>query len=164
MTIHDLPTPALLVDIDAFESNIKRMSTAGKKLRPHAKAHKCVNVAKRQIAAGAIGVCVATVPEAELMVRAGIPGVLLTSPLADPRKMARIVALAPNIAAVIDHAEQMRWYSEAASEANVILNVLVDLDVGDHRTGILPGESALQLAQQIMKAPNLRFSGLQAYS
>ena len=64
--------------------------TAGKKLRPHAKAHKCVEVAKRQIAAGAIGVCAATVPEAELMVRAGIPGVLLTSPLADPRKMARI--------------------------------------------------------------------------
>ncbi len=114
--------------------------------------------------AGAIGVCAATVPEAELMVRAGIPGVLLTSPLADPRKMARIAALAPDIAVVIDHPEQMRWYSEAASAANVTLNVLVDLDVGDHRTGILPGESALQLAQQIMKAPNLCFSGLQAYS
>jgi 3-hydroxy-D-aspartate aldolase len=164
MTIHDLPTPALLVDIDAFESNITRMSDAGKKLRPHAKAHKCVNVAKRQIAAGAIGVCVATVPEAELMVRAGIPGVLLTSPLADPKKMARIAGLAPNIAAVIDHPDQMRWYSEAASTANVTLNVLVDLDVGDHRTGILPGEPALQLVQQITKAPNLRFSGLQAYS
>ncbi|HYI97304.1 MAG TPA: DSD1 family PLP-dependent enzyme [Bryobacteraceae bacterium] len=164
MTIYDLPTPALLVDIDAFESNIQRMSTAGKKLRPHAKAHKCVNVAKRQIAAGAIGICVATVPEAELMVRAGIPGVLLTSPLADPRKMARVAALAPDIAVVIDHPDQMRWYSEAASAANVTLNALVDLDVGDHRTGITPGEPALELAQQILRTRNLNFSGLQAYS
>ena len=112
-----------------------------KKLRPHAKAHKCVNVAKTSDRAGAIGVCVATVPEAELMARAGIPASCSPSPLADPRKMARIAALAPDIAVVVDHPEQMRWYSEAASDANVTLNVLVDLDVGDHRTGILPGES-----------------------
>jgi 3-hydroxy-D-aspartate aldolase len=171
MNIYDLPTPALLVDADAMESNLKRMASsataAGKKLRPHAKAHKCVEVARRQIAAGAIGVCAATVPEAELMVHAGIPGVLLTSPLADVQKMARIAALAsiaPDIAAVVDHPEQMRWYAQAASEANVTLNLLVDLDVGDHRTGIVPGELALHLAQEINRTPGLRFCGLQAYS
>ena len=168
MNIHDIPTPALLIDADAFESNIKRMAAAtAKKLRPHAKAHKCVNVAKRQIAAGAIGICAATVPEAELMVRAGIPGVLLTSPLADPGKMARMAALAsiaPDIAVVVDHPAQMLWYAEAASAANVTLNVLVDLDVGDHRTGITPGAPALELVQKIVRTPHLRFAGLQAYS
>src|SRR5438046_4238816 len=81
----DLPTPALLVDLDAFEANLKRMAEhckrAGFGFRPHAKTHKCPEIAKRQVASGALGVCVATVPEAEAMVAAGIKGVLLTSPI-----------------------------------------------------------------------------------
>ena len=171
MRTSEIPTPALLVDIEAFESNLQRMSSvaagSGKKLRPHAKAHKSVQVASRQIAAGAIGVCAATVPEAELMVGAGIPGVLLTSPLADPQKMARIAVLAsiaPDLSVVIDHSDQLAWYAQAASVAGTTLNLLIDLDVGDHRTGILPGERALQLARKIVETPNVRFCGLQAYS
>src|SRR5580692_11173041 len=92
----EIPTPALLLDLDAFEGNLElmadRVKQSGKSLRPHAKAHKCVEIARRQIAAGAVGVCVATVTEAELMASAGITGLLLTSPLADPLKMARVVA------------------------------------------------------------------------
>ncbi|HSP70415.1 MAG TPA: alanine racemase, partial [Bryobacteraceae bacterium] len=94
LTKQQLPTPALLLDLDKFETNLARMAAhvekSGKSLRPHAKAHKCVEIAKRQIAAGAIGVCVATVAEAELMAAAGIPGLLLTSPVADPIKIVRI--------------------------------------------------------------------------
>jgi D-serine deaminase-like pyridoxal phosphate-dependent protein len=118
-TIHEIPTPALIVDLDQFEANIARMAArikeTGKALRPHAKAHKCPEIAKRQIAAGAIGVCVATVPEAELMAEAGIPGILLTSPLADPLKMARAAATGAMV--VVDHPHQVTWYDEAARAA-----------------------------------------------
>ena len=129
----------------------------GKKLRPHAKAHKCIQIARRQIAAGAAGVCVATVSEAELMVGGGIQSILLTSPIADRLKCRRIAALAtvaPDVAVVVDHAEQIRLYADEAARANTKLNVFVDLDVGDHRTGIAPGKPALRLAQQIHRSPD----------
>src|SRR5438874_2120693 len=94
----DLPTPALLVDLDLFEANLKTMADhckrTGCNFRPHAKTHKCPEIAKRQVASGALGVCVATVPEAEAMVAAGIKGVLLTSPIVEPGKLARMVELA----------------------------------------------------------------------
>jgi 3-hydroxy-D-aspartate aldolase len=168
MNILDLPTPALLLDADLFESNILRMAKhaarADKTLRPHAKAHKCVEIARRQIASGAVGVCVATVNEAELMTRAGIANVLLTSPVADRAKCERMAALPPGVAVVVDHSDQVRLYAAAAARAGVKLNVLIDLDVGDHRTGIAPGEPALHLAREILKQPDLTFKGLQAYS
>jgi D-serine deaminase-like pyridoxal phosphate-dependent protein len=171
MKLQELPTPALLLDADIFESNIRRLAEhaarTGKSLRPHVKAHKCVPIAKRQIDAGAIGVCAATIAEVELMVRGGVPGVLLTSPVADAAKCAKIAMLAataPDIAVVVDHAEQVRMYNDAANRAGARLNVLVDLDVGDHRTGIAPGDSALQLAKRILASRSLVFRGLQAYS
>ena len=171
MTTAELPTPALLLDVDMLDANISAMaehaSKNRKRLRPHAKAHKCVQIAKRQISAGAIGVCVATVPEAELMVRAGIPGVLLTSPVADAHKCARIASLCatcPGMMVVVDHAEQVRMYREAAAAAGVSLDVLVDLDLGDHRTGVSPGQPALDLARRIASTDRLNFTGLQAYS
>lgn len=171
MTIQELPTPALLLDADLFRSNIRRMAAhaaaSGKKLRPHAKAHKCIEIAKRQIAAGAAGVCVATVNEAELLVHGGIRNVLLTSPIADRLKCRRIVALCAagaDVSAVVDHAEQVRMYGEEAARAALKMTLLVDLDVGDHRTGILPGRPAYQLAQAILEHRSLDFGGLQAYS
>src|SRR6266849_5857353 len=104
----DIPTPALLLDLDAFEASLARMAEQakrnGKNLRPHAKAHKCVEIARRQIAAGAIGMSVATVSEAEMLVGAGIEGLLLTSPVADPLKIARIVATGSMVA--VDHLQQ----------------------------------------------------------
>ena len=166
MTINDVPTPALLLDRRIFEANIQRMADhiagAGKKLRPHCKAHKCVDIARRQIEAGAGGVCVATLPEAELMARAGIPDILLTSPIGDPIRAQRIAAI-PNIAVVVDHKRQVEMYA-AANHGASRLEILIDLDLGDHRTGIAPGLPALELAQYIVRQPNLRFRGLQAYS
>jgi D-serine deaminase-like pyridoxal phosphate-dependent protein len=167
VTISDLQTPALLLDRNIFEANITRMSAhiakAGKKLRPHAKAHKCVNIARRQIEAGATGICVATLPEAELMARAGIEDILLTSPIGDPLRAHRIAAIS-NIAAVVDHKQQVDMYAAAANHTGTKLKLLIDLDVGDHRTGIPPGLPALELAQYILRQPSLSFRGLQAYS
>ena len=171
MKIAELSTPALLLDAETFESNIRLMADAaaraGKRLRPHAKAHKCIEIAKRQIRAGAVGVCVATVDEADLMVSAGVNGVLLTSPIAHRAKCERIAHLAgvaPDLTVVVDHADQVQLYSDAADRAGVILNVLVDLDVGDHRTGVAPGERAWQLTKRIVAKRSLVFKGLQAYS
>ena len=93
----ELPTPALLIDLDILESNIAKMSAHAKavgiKLRPHAKSHKCPEIAKRQIAAGAVGVCAATISEAEALANAGINGLLITSPMAGRDKTARLVKL-----------------------------------------------------------------------
>jgi len=166
----DLPTPALVLDAAMFESNLARMQTHvagfGKQLRPHAKAHKCVEVARRQVKAGAVGICVATVDEMSWMVRGGLPGLLLTSPLADPAKMARVSGWSDghDVMAVADHARQVDHWQAAAEAAGVRLSLLVDLDVGDHRTGIACGEPAIELARRIDASANLRLRGVQAYS
>jgi D-serine deaminase-like pyridoxal phosphate-dependent protein len=166
----DLPTPALLVDLDRLESNLRTMAEhsrgAGCGLRPHAKTHKCPEIARRQQAAGALGVCVATVPEAEGMVAAGIRGVLLTSPVVDRAKCARLAALATRgeMLVAVGHPRQVELLDEAAQMAGVQFGVLVDIDVGDRRTGILPGEPALELGRLVARARNLRLRGLQAYA
>src|SRR5262249_685563 len=129
---------------------------SGKNLRPHAKAHKCVEIAKRQIAAGAHGICVATVHEAEIMREAGIADILLTSPVADPTNIKRIAAIVPMVA--VDHLEQVKWYEESGST----LDVLVDLDAGDHRTGARSIEQAIEIAQAVDRSNHLRLRGLQA--
>jgi 3-hydroxy-D-aspartate aldolase len=158
----EILTPALLLDLDAFEANLTRMldhvHRAGKALRPHAKAHKCVEIAKRQLTAGACGVCVATLAEAEFMSKGGITGLLLTSPVADPAKIARIVATGAMV--VVDHVQQVEWYQNAGRK----LDVLVDLDVGDHRTGASSLTHALEIAEAVDRASNLKLRGLQAYS
>jgi D-serine deaminase-like pyridoxal phosphate-dependent protein len=165
-----LPTPALLVDLERFEHNLRVMAehckNAGCGFRPHAKTHKCPEIARRQVAAGALGVCVATVPEAEAMVAAGIRGVLLTSPIVEPRKIARMVVLAQkgDVMLSLGHPRQVELLDEAAAAANVAVRVLVDLDVGDRRTGIQPGAAALELGRLVSRAKNLRLCGLQAYA
>jgi D-serine deaminase-like pyridoxal phosphate-dependent protein len=133
-------------------------AAAGKKLRPHAKAHKCVEIARRQIALGACGICVATVAEAELMAKHSIPGILLTSPLGDAAKIARVAAT--GAMAVVDHVRQVEWYAATGRP----LDLLIDLDVGDHRTGAASAEQAVEIARAIEKSPRLRLRGLQAYS
>jgi D-serine deaminase-like pyridoxal phosphate-dependent protein len=163
LTKNQIPTPALLLDSDLLESNLARMARrvkeSGKKLRPHAKAHKCVEIARRQIAHGAYGISVATVAEAEVMAKNGVSGILLTSPLADPAKIARIAAT--GAMGVVDHVRQVEWYDASASRP---LDLLIDLDVGDHRTGASSAAQALEIARAIAKGPNLRLRGLQAYS
>ena len=166
----DLPTPALLVDVESLDLNIQKMQAAaaraGKRLRPHAKAHKCAEIARRQAAAGAVGVCAATIAEMDLMSSAGL-SVLLTAPVASRIKTDRVAALARSnsgIRIVVDHPGQILMYQDSAAAAGITLNVLVDLDVGDHRTGIPCDDRAIALSHQVASSPNLQFAGLQAYS
>ncbi len=167
----DIPTPALLVDLDTFELNVKTMADhcrkTGRGFRPHAKTHKCPEIARRQIASGASGVCVATVAEAEAMVRAGIRGVLLTSPIVERGKLRRMVELARgggDVLLALGQERQLDLLAEAARAAGVTIDVLVDVDVSDRRTGARPGRPALELAQRVDRATGLRLRGLQAYS
>lgn len=167
----ELPTPALLVDLDAFENNLKvvveQCKRTGCGFRPHAKTHKCPEIARRQVAVGALGGCAATVPEAEALVAGGIRGVLLTSPIMEPHKIARMVALAKReeqVILAVGHPKQAELLSEAAEAAGITVNVLVDVDIGDRRTGIMPGAPALDLARAMAKSKHLRLRGLQAYA
>jgi D-serine deaminase-like pyridoxal phosphate-dependent protein len=168
-----LATPALVVDLDVFEGNLARMaalaSAAGVGLRPHAKTHKSAEIARRQIAAGALGICCAKLGEAEALVDADptIDGVLLTSPLVSEGSIARLVALArrvPRLMAVADHPQPVDAIGAAAAEAGVRLNLLVDLDMGLHRTGIADRQAAVALARRIAEHPALGFAGVQAYA
>jgi D-serine deaminase-like pyridoxal phosphate-dependent protein len=171
VTKHDLPTPSLLVDLDRLEANIARMAghakNAGVNLRPHAKTHKCAEVAQRQIQAGALGVCTATIREAEAMAAEGIGGLLLTSETVGPNKihrLIRLVSLHRDTMAVVDHPLQAEQLSEAAQAAHLQLNILVDIDPIGRRTGIEPGAKAVELAKQIDRLPNLRLRGVHGYS
>jgi D-serine deaminase-like pyridoxal phosphate-dependent protein len=166
-----IPTPALVVDLDALEANVKKMADHCRQakcgFRPHAKTHKCPAIAQRQMKAGALGICAATVPEAEALAAAGIRGILLTSPIVDAGKIGRMVALASgggDVMLSVGSVRQAKLLAEAAEAARVELSVLVDLDVGDRRTGSLPGEPALGLAREIAKSKRLQVKGVQAYA
>lgn len=166
----ELVTPALWVDLDAFESNVQRLTeyfrTAGVGWRPHFKGLRVPALAHKQIAAGAIGVSCTTLAEAEAAVEAGIPSVLITNEIVGPQKIARLVALLQGDSEVIvcvDNAENVRALSLAAHVEDVQLSVLVDVDVGLNRCGVLPGEPSLVLAKLAHDAPNLIFRGLMGY-
>ena len=171
MNRNEIPTPSLLVDLDRFERNIARMARhadrAGKRLRPHAKTHRCLEIVRRQIAAGAIGPSCAKLGEAEVLVAGGIRGVLVTSEIVPPRSIARLMRLvhdAPDTIIVVDNADNVKSLAEAARSAGVILNVLIDVEMGDRRTGVAPGQSALNLAHAMKAEPSLRLRGLQGYA
>ncbi len=171
LTKSNVPTPALLLDLDLFEANLKTMAEhcqrTGRGFRPHAKTHKCPEIAKRQMVAGALGISVATVPEAESMIAAGITGVLLTSPIVEPAKIARMVALIQQGGQAmlsVGHPREVELLAEATAAAGVNVDVLVDVDIGDRRTGILPGQPAVELAQFIAKQKRLRVRGVQSYA
>src|SRR3954470_19743336 len=167
--IADIETPALIVDLDAFERNIAKMAefsrTSGERVRPHAKTHKCPAIALRQIAQGAVGQCVQTVGEAEALVRGGIKDVLVSNEVVGERKLRRLAALAQDatIALCFDAAEQIDAASRVAQDFGVELGALVEIDVGMERCGVAPGKPAAMLARRIADAPNLTFRGLQAY-
>ena len=171
LTKHDLLTPALVLDLDQFEANLSRMASharrAGVNLRPHAKTHKCPEIARRQVEAGAVGQCVANIGEAEALGKAGIPGILVTSETVGKRKIERFMKLAArhrDIAVVADHAENVGQLGQAAETFKQQVNVLVDVDVGSRRTGVAPGTDALRLAQAIVKTRGLKFGGIHAYA
>lgn len=166
-----IETPALVIDLDAFEANLAAMAAhcraAGLSLRPHAKTHKSVQVARRQIAAGAVGQCCAKLGEAEALAAGGIDGLLITSPVVTPAGIARAVALNARVGElmlVVDAAEVVDAMGAAAAKAGQTLALLVDVDVGLRRTGTAPGQPAVDLARRIADHPALRFAGVQGYA
>src|SRR5437870_8406876 len=107
-------------------------------LRPHAKTHKCVEIARRQIQTGAIGICIATIAEAEVMVRGGIRGLLITGEMVGEPKVSRLMTVmkqAPETMVVVDNSENVDELQKAARNAGIQLHVLIDLDIGQNRTG-----------------------------
>lgn len=166
----DLPTPALLLDLDAFESNVAAMTAYAKQrklaLRPHGKTHKCPEIAQALIRAGARGACAAKLSEAEVFAAHGISGLLITTAVVGRHKIERATALAkraPDTIFCVDNAQNAADLNDAASTARVTLNAAIDLFVGG-RTGIPCGDPAAGLARQIASLKNLRFAGLQAYA
>ncbi len=167
----DLPTPALLLDLDLLESNIEKMSHHAKassiRLRPHAKTHKCGEIARRQIGAGALGVCTSTIHEAEALAAAGIKGLLITSELVGRNKIERLARLThkqPDTLTVVDNAAHAEQLDEAAGAAKITLNVMIDIDPIGRRTGVLPGDDAFGLAEKVMKLSRLKLRGIHSYS
>jgi D-serine deaminase-like pyridoxal phosphate-dependent protein len=165
----DLDTPALCVDLDAMESNIARMQAAlktfGLPSRPHAKTHKCAAIAKYQLATGSIGICCAKLSEAEAMVASGVDRILMTTANPSKNKIARAMALRkahPSFIQAVDEEQNARDLSDAAKEAGVVADVVIDVAVGT-RSGIPPGPGALALAQLVDRLPHLKLRGLLSY-
>jgi D-serine deaminase-like pyridoxal phosphate-dependent protein len=167
--LEEIDTPALVLDLDALEGNLLRMADAvgksGVRLRPHAKSHKCAEIARRQIAAGAVGVCCQKVSEAEVLVDGGVADVLVTNEIVGKPKLARLARLAreAKVRVLADDGGNVADLDAAALGEGVRLDVLVEIDVGAHRCGIEPGEPALALARRVAACGNLRFAGLHAY-
>lgn len=171
MTKEVLPTPCMVVDIDLFEKNIKTMADYAKKapinLRPHVKVHKSVDVAKRQMATGAIVVTAATIAESELMSRGGITGVLWTKQPGSRNNLMRAIALTkkdPTFMFVVDDMRVADWVEEAAGAAKVKARVAASVFAGLTRQGIANGQPALELAQKLHNSKNIQFEGFMAYS
>jgi len=171
MTKEMLPTPCMVVDIDLFNKNLKTMADYARKvsihLRPHVKVHKSVDVAKRQIALGAIGLTTATIAESELMSRAGIQGVLWTKQPASDNNLARAIALTrqdPTFMFVVDDPRVVDRVQEAAEAARVKARVAVAVFAGLKRQGIANGQPAVDLARKIAMSKNILLEGFMAYS
>jgi D-serine deaminase-like pyridoxal phosphate-dependent protein len=164
----ELDTPALCVDLDKMEKNIATMQDAMKKYglpsRPHSKTHKCAAIAKYQLKTGSIGICCAKLSEAEAMVANGVDKILMTTANPSKNKIRRAMALRkahPDFIQAVDYEPNARDLSDAAKEAGVVADVVIDVAVGA-RSGI-PAADALALAQAIDKLPNLKLRGILSY-
>ena len=163
-----IDTPALVLELDAFEANLARMAAFVRgsrvRLRPHAKSHKCPEIAKRQVALGAVGICAQKTSEAEAFVDAGIGDVLVSNEVVGRAKLDRLARLAKRakVSVCCDDAANARDISAAARAAGSTLDVLIEVDVGQHRCGVEPGEPAAALAKEIASLPGLRIAGLHA--
>lgn len=167
--VSSIDTPALVLELNAFERNLKRMADAlalrGIRLRAHAKSHKCPEIARRQVAMGAVGVCCQKVSEAAVFVAAGLQDVLVTNQLMSAAKVARLFDLAAQarMGVLIDHPQQLALLRAQAAQSQVSLDVYVEVNVGANRCGAEPGEACVQLAREIVASPFLRFAGLHCY-
>ena len=162
-------TPALLLDLEAFERNmalmIAQLRGRSVRLRPHAKSHKCPEIALRQVASGAVGICCQKIGEAAVFVQAGIRDILVTNELVGEPKLRHLAELArrSHMGVLVDHPLQVQALAAVAQAQAVPLDVYVEVDVGGHRCGVAPGEDAARLAVQIAASAPLRFAGLQCY-
>ena len=169
MALEEVDTPALLLDLDAFELNLDRLAASlqgtGLRVRPHAKSHKCPEIARRQMARGAVGVCCQKVSEAERMVAGGVDDVLVTNEVVGAGKLERLARLArrARVGVCVDDPGNVRDISRAACAVGAALEVLVELDVGTRRCGVSSPAEALELARLVSQCGGLRFGGLQAY-
>jgi D-serine deaminase-like pyridoxal phosphate-dependent protein len=166
-----LPTPSMIVDLDLFRRNVSQMArqakSAGINVRPHVKVHKSVDVARRQIAEGAIGLTCATIAEAELFSGAGIKNVLWTKQPASVNNIQRAVALSkkdPTFMFVVDDPQVVDWVEEAAAARNARLRIAVSVFAGMARQGIENGQPAVDLAQKLASSKHAQFEGFMAYS
>jgi D-serine deaminase-like pyridoxal phosphate-dependent protein len=167
----DLNTPVLVVDLDALDRNIAIMSefavANGLKLRPHAKTHKSVDIAKRQVAAGAVGLCCAKIGEAEVLADGGITGLHITSPVVPAAAIERLAQLnlrSAGLMTVVDNPDNARATARAVEQAgDTPLSVIIDVDPGIHRTGVASPEAAVELFETIRSLPALVYRGVQFY-
>lgn len=171
MTKDVLPTPCMVIDLDLFDRNVKWMADqsklAGIKVRPHVKVHKSVDVAKRQLATGAIGVTCATIAEAELMSGGGIQHVLWTKQPASLNNISRAIVLTkrdPTFMFVVDDPLVVDWVEQAAAAADAKCKVAVSVFAGMDRQGIENGPPAVGLAQKVIASKRMEFQGYMAYS
>jgi 3-hydroxy-D-aspartate aldolase len=171
MTKDVLPTPCMVVDLDMFQANVKHMAdtarTNGINVRPHVKIHKSVDVARHQIASGAVGLTCATIAEAELFSRSGIKGVLWTKQPVSVNNIQRAVALSkedPTFMFVADDGQVIDWLEDAAAARNAKLRIAVSVFAGMARQGIDGGQPALELAQKVASSRRMQFEGFMAYS
>eukprot|EP00850_Spirogloea_muscicola_P021656 SM000257S08640 [mRNA] locus=s257:157217:159600:- [translate_table: standard] len=169
--VEDVDTPALIVDLDALEGNMRRMAALlapfpTVHVRPHAKAHKCSAIARRQMElSAAVGVCCQKLSEAEAMVAGGIQDVLVSNEVVSRPKLRRLAALAlrAGVAVCVDEASAATALSEEVAAAGATVRVLVEINVGQDRCGVSGPDAALSLARHIAGLPGLRFGGIQAY-
>lgn len=162
-------TPSLALDLEAFEANLRAMQDwadrHGVALRPHAKAHKCPQVALRQLALGARGICCQKVSEAVPFVAAGVRDILISNQVVGPAKHALLARLAgqARMAVCVDHAANLAQLSASMAQAGVQIDVLVEVDVGQGRCGVSGPAAVLALARLAAELPGVNFAGLQAY-
>jgi D-serine deaminase-like pyridoxal phosphate-dependent protein len=163
--VASIPTPALVIDGPGVRRNLASMSAYtkahGLKLRPHTKTHKSLEVARHQVDAGAFGLTVAKVSEAAILAEA-TDDLLLAYPVVDPMRAGRIAEIAhlKTVRVAIDSAYGVKILSQAADSACVTVGVLVDLDVGHHRTGVQSPQASLDLAQRVQESRSLRLDGI----
>ncbi len=165
-----LNTPALVLDLEMLDRNIAEMAAFAKAhkvaLRPHSKTHKSADIARRQIAAGALGVCCAKLGEAEALAEQGIGSLHITSPVVTPQAIDRLVALnakVPDLMLVVDHPDNVDALAAAAARAGKPLAVVIDIDPGIHRTGVASPEDCVALAKKVAGLKSLKYAGIQFY-
>ena len=165
MNKYDLPTPALCIDMEAVGHNVRLMQDfadgAGVDLRPHAKTHKNPFFAHMQMEQGAVGICVAKLSEAEVMVHGGVKDILITNEIADPRKLRQLAGLAhyAKITLAVDSLPCAAAAARAAMDMDSTLRLLIEVDSGSLRCGTAPGAPTLELARGIMELENVVFAG-----